>query len=123
MAGILAGVVLSAGCANWTIKDTVLQGGAVAMIGLDGLGTGVASNMGAIEMNPILGRHPDSAAILSYTLVAAALHTGVSMLLSGNWRTAWQFGTIGVEGVVVGWSYAAVRSHVAEQERALSLSK
>lgn len=53
------------------------------------------------ELNPILGRCPDSKVIAQYFATAAMLHFGVSLALPRRYRAKWQIGTIVVSGAIV----------------------
>jgi len=49
------------------------------------------------EQNPIMGRQPNTAQVNTYFAITAAAHVAISYVLPNDWRTAWQYITIGVE--------------------------
>ncbi len=57
------------------------------------------------EHNPILGQHPSSGRVDAYMIAAGALHFGIANLLSGDWRSAWQWGGIVIEAGAIGSNY------------------
>lgn len=50
------------------------------------------------ELNPMVRRY----GVRRYFAVASVSHLAVSMSLPSEWVPMWQYGTIGVEGFVVG---------------------
>src|SRR6266700_1924855 len=57
------------------------------------------------ERNPVIGEHPSSGRVDAYMLAAGALHLGIANLLSGDWRSAWQWGGIVIEAGAIGSNY------------------
>lgn len=89
--------------APWTRADTAREVGYDALLVLDSRQTHwAATSPGFYEANPLLGRHPSSGEIDRHFIEAAALHGIVSVLLPDIYRTQWQWGTIAVEGFVIG---------------------
>lgn len=54
------------------------------------------------ETNPILGSHPSRGDVNTYFIATGLLHPVISYVLPRPWREVWQYGTIGLEVVVVG---------------------
>ena len=54
------------------------------------------------ETNPFLGHNPSRGRVATYFLSTAGLHVGLARVLPAPWRRAFQVGTIGLEGWVVG---------------------
>lgn len=50
------------------------------------------------ENNPVLGPHPSAGSLISYNLIAVAMHVAIAHALPPGWRTAWQGSIIGLEG-------------------------
>lgn len=57
------------------------------------------------ELNPILGEHPSIGRVNTYMAASAIAHIIVSDYLSGDWRTAWQWVTIGITASAVHNNY------------------
>ena len=52
------------------------------------------------ERTPVLGRNPSRDRIAAYFIGTGLLHIGLARVLPGRWRTAFQVGTVGLEGFV-----------------------
>lgn len=57
------------------------------------------------ELNSVLGEHPTNARTNEYFALCGLAHLAVSNTLSGKWREAWQYMSIGIEGGVVARNY------------------
>jgi hypothetical protein len=103
---LLAVLMMFSGCAHcnggWSTLDTSLEAGSQALMFVDYKQTlHIADNPNLYEQNPVLGKHPSDSKVNLYYAIWAPLHAAVSCMLAPRYRTMWQSGTIGVEGVVV----------------------
>lgn len=70
-----------------------------------------SAKSGFREQNPLLGRRPSSRRINQYFTLNALGHAAVTYLLPKQYRAAWQYVTIGLEGTVVAHNfYIGVRA-------------
>lgn len=53
------------------------------------------------EVNRILGQYPSTDRVNTYFLIVGIAHYAISKALPKNWRTGWQYVSIGFEGAVV----------------------
>lgn len=83
---------------RWTWVDYSLQATASALVLADWSQTSWGQRHGGMELNPILGRHPNGTATAGYFGGLLALHAGVAALLPKPYRTIWQSIWIGLEG-------------------------
>lgn len=58
------------------------------------------------EVNPLLGTCPDKKHIDEFFLVTGLAHFGMSALLGGKFRTAWQYGSIMLKVNVIAGNYS-----------------
>ncbi len=95
--------------ARWTATDTALQVAFGALLLTDWAQTRntLARTPGGMpEGNPLLGAHPSELRLDGYFLGALLLHTTVARLLPHPWRTVWQIGWVGAEGVVAARNFS-----------------
>ena len=105
---VLLLIALVPACGGWSQGDTYSQLAGLGVAAVDWRQTRtIADHPGQWhEINPLLGDHPDSQSVdayfflsqLSKFLIAAALP-------AGDWRTAWQYGCIGLSAGLVAHNY------------------
>ena len=92
----------------WTPADSWREGGYFTLHVLDWAQTrNIARNPDRWhEMNVVLGEHPSVGRVDRYFALTALAHVGIAVALPRDWRTPFQYVTIGIEaGVVVhNWS-------------------
>ena len=89
----------------WTREDSYREATYLTFHVIDWAQTrGVAKNEwpdGRYEANKFLGKHPTVFEVDRYMAITALAHVGVAKLLNNEWRSAFQYLTIGFEGGVV----------------------
>lgn len=91
-------LALLTGCASWGFRDVALEAVAVGALGVDAALTVRGQDLGMKEGNPLLGAHPSTAGIITYTASAAVIHIAVAALIDDrHWRLFWQGSWIGIE--------------------------
>lgn len=115
---IIAIAILSSGCARaddalsdyaWTKTDTALELTHAAVRSVDFMQTLTIARSPDrhSELNPILGRHPSTSAVVTWFTAGELLHLGVARLLPHELRRAWQIGTIAGSVAAIGWNIHA----------------
>lgn len=99
MRGLLLALALGA---EWSPADTHREVAFQGLLLADVAATVAAQRQGARENNPMLGRHPSVRTVALWGAGASLAHLGISLVLPGEWRVAWQYGSIGVELMAVG---------------------
>lgn len=61
----------------------------------------IKNHPGYSEINPLLGAHPSDARVRNYFIGATVAYGAVSYLLPPEYRSAFQWGAIGLETAVV----------------------
>ena len=111
---MLSLLICSIGCAGWTNEERITQAGYTALHVVDWMQTrSIAENPEQFrEYNPVLGQHPDRAAVDAYFAATLAGHWLITDALPRAWtlpgtnhtvhpRKIWQWFWIGVEASCV----------------------
>lgn len=87
---------------SWTPADTRREAAYLALHITDwGQTRNIAKNPKRFhELNPVLGEHPSVAEVDRYFIAAAAVHAAVAYALPAEWRSGFQYVTIGIEAGV-----------------------
>ena len=98
----------------WTKGDTYREITAFTLRAIDWKTTrGIARNPDEyIEANPLLGEHPSVGKVNTYFIITSIVHPVISYYLPRDYRTAFQYISIGVSGtasVVNLWSGLEVK--------------
>ena len=97
---------------EWTTHDTERESAYIALLVADWAQTRYCirhPEKGFYEQNALLGKHPSQGKIDAVVTLSAVGHYYISSILPKEWRKAWQYVTIGIEGSVVvhNWSVGA----------------
>src|SRR5512142_2553592 len=77
---------------EWTPEDTRREAVVVGLIAVD-VGTTLAwLHEGGTERNPLIGRRPSTARVLTLATSAAVLHALTARILPRPYREGWQIG-------------------------------
>jgi len=97
---------------EWSGKDTAWEATCLVLMMADWAQTSNMVHRGFLldgkevnEINPILGRRPDSQKVDLYFASAILTHVGMSYLLPNPYRRYFQMGTVGLELFIIGNNY------------------
>jgi len=82
---------------DWTREDTARELTYLALHVVDwGQTRNISKNPDRFyEINPILGEHPSIKRVDSYMTFSILVHVGVAYILPREWRTAFQYASLG----------------------------
>lgn len=86
---------------EWTRADTARESVVIALIAVDVGTTMMQLDRGGYERNPVIGRFPSHARLLTLAATAAAGHALTAWILPRPYREVWQVGIAVVEGVTI----------------------
>lgn len=91
------------GCGAWSAGNLAMEGTYVASMAVDWDQT-VGITRHCVEVNPIIGRCGQRVPPWVYFPLAVFLHVGVAGALRGEYRTAFQGTTLGIELATIFWN-------------------
>lgn len=100
-------LISSAQADEWTRSDTYREATYLTLHTMDWAQTrNIARNPIYYEQNAILGKHPSVGRVDGYFALTGLAHLAVSYYLPAEYRKAFQYVTIGVEGGAVAHNFS-----------------
>ena len=95
-------IPFSSGASDWTREDTYREATYLTLHTIDWAQTrNIARNPLYYEQNAILGKHPSVGKVDGYFVLTGLAHIAISYYLPTEYRKAFQYITLGIEGGAV----------------------